>query len=411
MKTYLVGGAVRDTLLGRTVRERDWVVVGATPEQLLAQGFKPVGKDFPVFLHPGTGEEYALARTERKTAPGYHGFEVTAHSGVTLAEDLLRRDLTINAMAQDEAGRLIDPYGGQQDLERRVLRHVSPAFIEDPVRILRLARFTARFAALGFTVAPETLELMKEMVAAGEVDALVPERVFQELARALSEPEPAAFFRVLRRCDALARLFPEIDRLFGVPQPRVYHPEIDTGLHTLLVLQQAVKLSDDPMIRFAALTHDLGKGVTSQAQWPKHHGHETAGIPLLNALCERYRMPSAWRTLAGNVMRHHGICHRAFELRPATVVALFHNLDAFRKRNDFEAFLLACTADARGRTGFGEAPYPQADYLRTAFAAALAVPVAPLLEQGLAGEALGATLRLQRIKAVKQLRPQRDGSR
>jgi tRNA nucleotidyltransferase (CCA-adding enzyme) len=411
MKIWLVGGAVRDALLGRPVRERDWVVVGATPEQLLNQGFKPVGKDFPVFLHPDTREEYALARTERKTAPGYHGFEVTADAAVTLEEDLRRRDLTINAMAQDEAGRLIDPFGGQQDLEQRVLRHVSPAFAEDPVRILRLARFAARFAPSGFTVAPETNRLMQQMVGAGEIEALVSERVFQELARALSEPEPAVFFRVLRDCGALARLFPEIDGLFGVPQPERYHPEIDTGLHCLLVLQQAVRLSEEPVVRFAALTHDLGKGLTPPSEWPRHHGHEVAGLPLLEALCERYKMPGAWRTLARNVMRHHGLCHRAFELRPSSVVDLFHNLDAFRKRNDFEAFLTACTADARGRTGLEEIPYPQADYLRTAFAAALAVPVAPLLAQGLKGEALGAALRQQRIQAVKNSRLHCEESR
>jgi len=408
MKTYLVGGAVRDELLGRPVSERDWVVVGATPAQLLQQGFKAVGKDFPVFLHPETREEYALARTERKTAPGYHGFAVDARPEVTLEDDLRRRDLTINAMARDECGLLIDPHGGQQDLARRLLRHVSPAFAEDPVRILRLARFAARFAPLGFTVAGETRALMQQMVEAGEVEALVPERVFQELARALTEPEPAAFFRVLRTCGALARLFPEIEQLFGVPQPPLYHPEIDTGLHTLQVLEQAVKLSDDPVVRFAALTHDLGKGITPAAQWPHHPGHEVTGLPLLEALCDRYKMPNTWRTLAAKVMRYHGQCHRALELRPGTVIDLFHHLDAFHQRDRLEDFLTACVADARGRPGFEQTPYPQADYLRTALATALGVSVEPLLQRGLRGAALGEALRRQRIRAIRAVHPCRD---
>lgn len=401
MNIYLVGGAVRDTLLNLTARERDWVVVGATPDDLLARGFKTVGKDFPVFLHPETREEYALARTERKTAPGYHGFSVVANPDVTLEDDLLRRDLTINAMAMDDSGRLIDPYGGQQDLTQRILRHVSPAFVEDPVRILRLARFAARFAPLGFTVAEETMTLLQKMVETGEVDALVPERVFQELARALAEPEPAAFFQVLRDCGALARLFPEIDQLFGVPQPEQYHPEIDTGVHSLLVLQEAVKLSPDPVVRFAALTHDLGKGVTEPSLWPRHHGHETAGLPLLQALCDRYKVPNAYRNLAEKVMHYHGICHRALELRPGTVIELFENLDVFRRRDLLESFLIACEADARGRTGYEDRPYPQADYLRTAYTTALAVPIEPLLEKGYKGETLGLELRQQRIAAVK----------
>ena len=295
MKTYLVGGAVRDTLLGLEVKERDWVVVGETPESMVARGFRPVGKDFPVFLHPVTREEYALARTERKTAPGYRGFAVHAEPDITLEQDLLRRDLTINAMASAESGEIVDPYGGLRDLDARLLRHVSPAFSEDPVRILRLARFAARFAPLGFTVAEETRELMRAMVTAGEVDALVPERVFAELAKALVEPVPMAFFEVLRSCGALARLFPEIEALFGVPQPPEHHPEIDTGVHTLLVLEQAATLSADPAVRFAALTHDLGKALTPPERWPRHWGHEKLGLPALETLCDRLKVPNAYR--------------------------------------------------------------------------------------------------------------------
>ncbi|MGZ8975796.1 multifunctional CCA addition/repair protein, partial [Methylomagnum sp.] len=331
MKAYLVGGAVRDALLGRPVKERDWVVVGETPDSMTARGFRPVGKDFPVFLHPKTKEEYALARTERKTAPGYRGFVVHAEPDVSLEQDLLRRDLTINAIAQDEDGGLIDPHGGAQDLAGRVLRHVSPAFAEDPVRILRLARFAARYAPLGFQVAEETRELMRAMIEAGEVDALVPERVFAELAKALSEPTPGEFFTVLRECGALARLFPEIDRLFGVPQPPQHHPEVDTGVHTLLVLAEAVKLSEDPAVRFAALTHDLGKGLTDPALWPRHHGHEKAGLSALDVLCDRLKVPNNYRKLAERVMRYHGHCHRALELRPGKVVDLLQRLEAFRQ--------------------------------------------------------------------------------
>jgi len=404
MKTYLVGGAVRDSLLGRPVEERDWVVVGETPESMIARGFKPVGKDFPVFLHPKTREEYALARTERKTAPGYRGFVVHAEPDVTLEQDLLRRDLTINAMALDEKGRLIDPYGGARDLEDRLLRHVSPAFGEDPVRILRVARFAARFAHLGFRVAEETFDLMRDMVAAGEVDALVPERVWAELARALSEPSPRAFFEVLRECGALARLCPEIDRLFGVPQPAEHHPEVDTGLHTLLVLDQAVRLSPDPVVRFAALTHDLGKGLTPKELWPKHHGHEKAGLGALESLCLRLKVPNAYRKLAEKVMSYHGLCHRALELRPATVVDLLQRLDALRAKDALDGFLLACEADAKGRPGFENRSYPQAEWLQMAREAALATPVQPLLENGFKGENLGRELRRQRIDAVKACR-------
>jgi tRNA nucleotidyltransferase (CCA-adding enzyme) len=404
MQTYLVGGAVRDMLLGRPARERDWVVVGATPASLLAQGFRPVGKDFPVFLHPESNEEYALARTERKTAPGYHGFAVRAEPDVTLEQDLLRRDLTINAMALDADGRLIDPHGGRNDLDARLLRHVSPAFGEDPVRILRVARFAARLAPLGFRVAPETDELMRGMVAAGEVDALVPERVWAELAKALVEPAPGAFFEVLRGCGALARLFPEIDRLFGVPQPPQHHPEIDTGAHTLLVLAQAVRLSADPTVRFAALTHDLGKGLTPPELWPKHHGHEQAGLAALDSLCERLKVPNAYRRLAERVMRYHGHAHKALELRASTVVDLLQRLEAFRQKDALEPFLLACEADARGRPGFEARPYPEAAWLKAAREAAAAVPVQPLLERGFRGAELGRELRLARIGAVRECR-------
>lgn len=404
MKAYLVGGAVRDALLERPVKERDWVVVGETPDSMTARGFRPVGKDFPVFLHPKTKEEYALARTERKTAPGYRGFVVHAEPDVSLEQDLLRRDLTINAIAQDEDGGLIDPHGGAQDLVGRVLRHVSPAFAEDPVRILRLARFAARYAPLGFRVAAETRELMRAMVEAGEVDALVPERVFAELAKALSEPTPGEFFTVLRECGALARLFPEIDRLFGVPQPPLHHPEVDTGVHTLLVLAESVKLSPDPAVRFAALTHDLGKALTDPALWPRHHGHEKAGLAALEALCDRLKVPNNYRKLAERVMRYHGHCHRALELRPGTVVDLLQRLEAFRQAEGLDAFLLACEADAKGRPGFEDRPFPQADWLRAARAAAAGVSVEPLLAQGFRGAELGEALRRARIRAVAEIR-------
>lgn len=400
MKTYLVGGAVRDALLGLPVSERDWVVVGETPASMRAKGFRPVGKDFPVFLHPQTHEEYALARTERKTAPGYHGFVVHAEPSVTLEQDLLRRDLTINAIARAADGTVIDPYGGMQDLQQRILRHISPAFSEDPVRILRTARFAARFASLGFRVADDTKALMQSMVEAGEVDALVPERVFAELVKALSGPAPSLFIEVLRGCGALPRLMPELAALFGVPQPAQHHPEIDAGLHSLMVLEQAAILSTDPVIRFAALVHDLGKAVTCPERWPRHWGHEQLGLPELARLCERLKVPNLYRKLAEKVMRYHGHCHRALELRPGTVVDLLQRLDAFRQRDALEPFLLACEADARGRTGLENRAYPQADHLRTAHRAALSVPVAPLLEQGIRGDALGRALRQARIRQI-----------
>ncbi|RMF96910.1 MAG: multifunctional CCA addition/repair protein [Gammaproteobacteria bacterium] len=400
MQTYLVGGAVRDRLLGEPVSERDWVVVGATPEELLAAGFKPVGRDFPVFLHPETGEEYALARTERKTGPGYHGFEFHADPDVRLEDDLRRRDLTINAMAQDEAGRLIDPYGGRADLEARLLRHVSDAFREDPVRILRVARFAARFRHLGFRVAPETMALMREMVAAGEAAALVPERVWRETESALATPAPDEYIRVLRDCTALAVIFPEVDALFGVPQPPKYHPEVDTGQHLLLALAMSARLDCSPEARFAVLVHDLGKGTTPRHEWPRHRGHEARGVELLGRLAERLGVPNRYRELGAAVTRYHGLAHRAAELRPATVMQLLEGTDALRRPDRFAEFLAACEADARGRRGLEDRPYPQARLLAAARDAAAAVEARELAGQGLSGAALGEALRQARIAAI-----------
>ncbi|WP_440940553.1 multifunctional CCA addition/repair protein [Immundisolibacter sp.] len=398
--TYLVGGAVRDRLLGLPVTDRDYVVVGATPDDLIGAGFKQVGADFPVFLHPDSGDEYALARTERKTARGYHGFAVHFSPDVTLEEDLQRRDLTINAMAQAPDGSVIDPYGGQADLAARRLRHVSPAFAEDPVRILRLARFAARFHRMGFTVADDTQALMRRMVAAGEVDALVPERVWQEFERALREPDPQRFIGVLRDCGALAKLLPELDRLFGVPQPAGPHPEIDTGVHVLMVLAQAARLSDDPQVRFAALLHDLGKGTTPPGEWPSHHGHEARSVELVSGLCARLKVPVAYRQLAQAVARDHGNAHRALELRPDTLLEIIERTDALRRPQRFAQFLLACEADHRGRTGYADRPYPQAARLQQAFEAARGVDVRPLVERGLTGEAMRSALRQARARAI-----------
>jgi tRNA nucleotidyltransferase (CCA-adding enzyme) len=403
MESWLVGGAVRDHLLGIPLKDRDWVVTGATPEDLLQRGFKPVGNDFPVFLHPQTGEEYALARTERKTAKGYHGFQFYAAPDVTLQEDLARRDLTINAMAQDEQGNLIDPYGGQADLQHKLLRHVSVAFAEDPVRILRVARFAARFASLGFEVAEETQQLMQNMVAAGEVDALVPERVWQETVRALSEPAPERFFEVLRDCGALRVLFPEVERLFGVPQPAQYHPEIDCGIHTLLVLQQAVKLSDAPEVRFAALTHDLGKGLTPADILPSHHGHELVSRQLTTQLCERLKVPIRFRELAEHVAEQHGRIHKALELRPKTLLNVLETTDAFRKPERFEQLLLACEADSKGRSGFEERPYPQADRFRQALVACQQVDVQAVIQAGFQGVKIKDEVHQRRVDAIREL--------
>jgi tRNA nucleotidyltransferase (CCA-adding enzyme) len=375
MKTYVVGGAVRDELLGLPVSDRDHVVVGATPEQMAAAGFRPVGKDFPVFLHPATQEEYALARTERKTAPGYHGFVFHTSPEVKLEDDLVRRDLTINAMARADDGVLVDPYGGQRDLAARLFRHVSPAFAEDPVRILRVARFAARFPE--FRVAPETNALMRHMVEQGEVDALVPERVWQELARGLMEQRPSRMLEVLRDCGALARIMPELDVLWGVPQPALHHPEVDTGAHMLLVIDYAAERGFELAVRFAALMHDLGKGVTPDAGWPSHHGHEGMGTRLVSALCKRLRVPNDCRDLALMTAREHGNVSRALELRPNTIVVLFERCDAFRKPERFAQMLLACECDYRGRGDerheFRTRPYPQAPHLLRALAAARGV--------------------------------------
>jgi tRNA nucleotidyltransferase (CCA-adding enzyme) len=400
MQVYLVGGAVRDGLLGLPVRERDWVVVGGTRAELLRLGYREVGNDFPVFLHPETQEEYALARQERKTGPGYRGFEVQFGPEVTLEQDLARRDLTINAIAQAEDGALIDPYGGRRDLEARVLRHVSEAFVEDPVRVLRVARFAARFARLGFQVAPETLELMRAIVARDELAALVPERVWQETEKALKESRPGEFFSVLRACGALRPIFPELDALFGVPQPPQWHPEIDTGVHTLMVLEQAVRLDADPEVRFAALVHDLGKGTTPPAEWPRHHGHEERSVALIEAMAARLRVPTGYRDLAVIVARYHGIVHRALELRPGTILDFLERSDAFRRPARFAQALLACEADARGRTGFESRPYPQRTRLSAARDAAAAVKPRPGDIATKDGAQIAAGLREGRLAAI-----------
>lgn len=401
MEIFLVGGAVRDGLMGLPVHERDYVVVGASVQQMLDAGFRQVGKDFPVFLHPTTQEEYALARTERKSAPGYYGFTIHADPHVTLEEDLARRDLTINAMAQAADGRLIDPFGGQRDLQTRVLRHVSPAFAEDPVRILRLARFAARFA--NFSVAEETLDLMRQMVHNGEVDALVPERVWQETHKALLTEHPARYFETLRQVGALQWLMPEIDALFGVPQPEKHHPEVDSGIHTLLVLQQAVRLQADAPTRWAALLHDLGKGNTPQELWPHHYGHERRGALLAAQLGERLRCPQEFRDLSVMVARWHSHIHRAFELRPKTLLRVLEGTDALRRPQRFKALLTVCMADARGRWGFEDIDYPQADVMRRALHTVKHVAVQPLLDKGLRGEKLGQALAQARIAALALL--------
>jgi len=402
MQVYLVGGAVRDRLLGLPVRERDWVVVGARPEDLEAQGYLPVGRDFPVFLHPETREEYALARLERKVSAGYRGFTTHFSPEVTLEEDLKRRDLTINAMAASvtDETKLIDPYGGQRDLAARVLRHVSDAFVEDPVRILRVARFAARFADLGFRIAGETRELMKSMVASGEVNTLVPERVWQETERALGSARPEVFFEVLHDCGALAVIFPEIAALYGVPQPPRWHPEIDTGVHVMMALRCAARLSPSIAVRFAVLMHDLGKARTLPERWPSHHGHEETGVPLIEVLVARLKAPNECRDLAVLTARHHGIVHRAAELRADTVLELFEKTDAFRRPERFAELLLACEADARGRAGLENREYPQAAYLQRARDAAATVALSAAEREGLDGLAIGKKIRAQRLAAV-----------
>ena len=410
MQVYLVGGAVRDGLLGLPAAERDWVVVGATRAELLRQGYREVGRDFPVFLHPVTHEEYALARLERKVAPGYRGFEFQSGPEVTLEQDLSRRDLTINAIAQGQDGALVDPYGGRADLEARLLRHVSDAFIEDPVRVLRVARFAARFAPQGFRVADETQQLMRAIVARGEVDALVAERVWQETAKALATADPARFFQVLRDCGALRVIYPEIDSLYGVPQPAEWHPEIDTGVHTLLVLEQATRLTSEPAVRFAALVHDLGKATTPPALWPRHHGHEERSVALIEGLSARLRVPNEFRELALIVARHHGNVHRAFELRPQTVLELLEKSDAFRRPARFAQALIACEADSRGRTGFAERAYPQREYLLAALDAAAAVRPSAADIAGRDGAAIAHQLRRQRQEAITAVRARQQAA-
>lgn len=401
MRVYLVGGAVRDEQLGLPVKERDWCVVGGTPGELLDSGYKPVGKDFPVFLHPHTREEYALARTERKTSPGYHGFAFDTSRDVSIEDDLGRRDLTINALAKDESGRLIDPYGGLQDLRQRLLRHVSPAFTEDPVRILRVARFAARFAHLGFRIAPETRDLMREMVVNGEADALVADRVWKETETALAGTSPRLYFEALRGCGALRIVFPEVDNLFGVPQPVKWHPEVDSGLHTMLTIDEAERLSDAIEVRFAALVHDIGKATTAAHDLPSHPGHEKRGAVLVQEMAARLPLPRACRDLGMLVAEYHTHCHRARELRAGTVVKLLENVDAFRRPDRFELFLAACEADARGRTGLEQRDYSQAERLRAALVAANGVDAASVA--GKAGNRDIATdIRRARIRAVAQ---------
>jgi tRNA nucleotidyltransferase (CCA-adding enzyme) len=401
VKAYRVGGSVRDELLGLPVKDHDYVVVGSDPEEMVRLGFRPVGKDFPVFLHPETAEEYALARTERKTGRGYKGFTVYAAAEVTLEQDLARRDLTINAIARDEHGALIDPFGGAQDLKRGVLRHVSPAFAEDPVRILRVARFAARFA---FEIAPETLALMRRMVQQGEVDHLVPERAWQELSRGLMEPRPSLMLEALRACGALARILPEVDALFGVPQPPEHHPEVDTGLHILLVVDYAASRHLSLPVRFGALTHDLGKGETPRERWPSHIGHEERGVALIRGMCERLRVPNDCRDLALLCARHHGEIHRAQELRPATIVKLLERCDALRRPERFEELLLACACDFHGRPGYEALSYAPAPLLRKALEAARGVDAAAIAAAH-AGQPtkIAAVLHEARVRAIKDL--------
>ncbi len=401
MKIYKVGGAVRDKLLDRAVVDNDYVVVGATVEDMLAEGYTPVGKDFPVFLHPKTHEEYALARTERKVAKGYHGFEFYTDSKVTLEDDLIRRDLTINAIAEDEQGALYDPYHGIDDLNNRILRHVSPSFAEDPLRVLRVARFAARYADYGFTIADETLAMMQCLVDHDEVDALVAERVWQEVEKALLDDNPWIFFNALRGCGALARLFPEIEQLFGVPQSKEWHPEIDTGVHTMMVLEQAARLSKDSVVRFAALLHDLGKGITPKEEWPRHIAHESRGVPLVKAVCERLKVPKNYSALALLVTEFHLNYHRIEELKNSTIVDLLSRLDAFRRPERFEYFLLACEADAKGRTGYENSSDEKTQLFRTFFQAANQVNTADIVAQGFRGAAIAEQLRIKRIAAIK----------
>ncbi|MCR1827092.1 multifunctional CCA addition/repair protein [Pseudomonas oleovorans] len=406
MQIYKVGGAVRDRLLGRPVSEVDWVVVGASAEQMLELGYRPVGADFPVFLHPQTGEEYALARTERKSGRGYGGFTFHASPDVTLEQDLIRRDLTVNAMAEDDQGNLIDPYNGQQDLKARILRHVSPAFAEDPLRVLRVARFAARYAPLGFSVAPETLMLMRQLAESGELAHLTAERSWKEISRALMEPRPEVFVQVLRDCGALAALLPEVDDLFGVPQPQAHHPEIDTGVHVLSVLHQCAEHDQPLNVRWACLLHDVGKGLTPEAEWPRHIAHEHKGLRLIEAINARCKAPRECAELAMLVGEFHTHGHRALELRPSTLLELLQRFDVFRRPQRFVEFVAACEMDARGRLGLEQRDYPQAAYLLGAAEAARQVPVKPLVEKGFKGAELGEALNRERLQALKAYKAQ-----
>ncbi|GHW62574.1 tRNA nucleotidyltransferase [Vibrio cholerae] len=403
MQIYLVGGAVRDQLLQLPVYDRDWVVVGSSPQAMLAAGFQAVGKDFPVFLHPNSKEEHALARTERKTGVGYTGFACHYAPDVTLEDDLLRRDLTINAMAQDNSGQLIDPYGGQRDLAAKVLRHVSPAFVEDPLRVLRVARFAAKLHHLGFIVAEETMQLMAKIAQSGELQHLTAERVWQEWHKSLSTHHPEVFLQVLRDCGALAVVLPEIDRLFGVPQPEKWHPEIDTGIHTLMVAKQAAQLSDSLPVRFAAQVHDLGKGVTPPSEWPSHKLHCHTGLNIIESLCERIRVPNEFRDLALAVCAQHSNIHRADELKPATKLKVLGLLDVWRKPERLEQVLLCCEADHRGRLGLESEPYPQREIFLRAYQAALGVAVQAVIADGFQGKQIKEELDKRRVSAIEAL--------
>lgn len=400
MKIYLVGGAVRDQLLNLPVKDRDWVVVGATPETLLQQGYQQVGKDFPVFLHPDTHEEYALARTERKSGSGYTGFTCYAAPDVTLEDDLQRRDLTINAIAYSAKGEYIDPYHGIDDIHAKLLRHVSDAFSEDPLRVLRVARFAARFAPSGFTIAPETMSLMQEMTNSGELNALTAERVWKETEKALHSQAPQVYFEILHQCGALKILFPEINALFGVPAPKKWHPEIDTGIHTMMVLAMASRLTDDIAVRFSALCHDLGKGVTPVENWPHHHGHGPAGVPLVEALCQRYRIPNQIRDLAKLAAKYHDHLHRIERMRPSKIIRLFDAIDAWRKPERIDQLAIISEADARGRQGAENLPYPQGIFFRQAFKIANQVDVKSIVSRGLKGSAIREALTKQREVAI-----------
>ncbi|MDG1311130.1 MAG: multifunctional CCA addition/repair protein [Porticoccaceae bacterium] len=404
MKIYLVGGAVRDKLLNYPSDENDWVVVGSSPEQMVELGYHPVGQDFPVFIEPQTGEEYALARTERKSGHGYQGFTFHTAANISLEEDLIRRDLTINAMAEDENGGIFDPYGGQQDLQAKVLRHVSVAFTEDPLRVLRVARFAARYHHLGFTIAPETLALMASIVSSNELSHLVAERMWKETERALCERSPDIYIQVLRDCGALQILLPEVEKLFGVPQRADYHPEVDTGIHTLMSLQQAAKLSDSPGVRFSVLVHDLGKGITPDHVLPSHKGHEARGLPLVKDVCDRFRVPNEHRQLAMAVTEFHLLCHKALELRPETILKLLKGLGALKPENRLEEFLLCCEADARGRAGFEDRDYPSSEYLRQARQVAMATNITDLVETGISGAEIGVQLSLRQTAGLAEFK-------